>query len=277
LLPNDQEEQRRLNLHHDIFTYIMNGLYLAPIPRDVQAVLDYGTGTGQWAIDFADNNPAIVTGLDISPIQPVYVPINCKFYYDDIELAWTYPENHFDYVHGRSVVGIISDWDKHLSRTFSGLKTGGWTEIQECEVRIYAEDDPDLSKSPYIRKWQELCYKASEKIGKEFSVVSKLSRKMAEAGFKNVREEEYRVPIGPWKEEVQDKLTGALQLDHILIFVKSLTPAVFDALKQTRAREDTQEECTQEDAQMLMKEVEKEMKSGDRLYNIYRIWYGQRP
>ena len=51
-----------------------NRLGLAP-PNDpdskVKRVLDVGTGTGIWAIDYADEHPdAKVIGVDLSPIQP---------------------------------------------------------------------------------------------------------------------------------------------------------------------------------------------------------------
>lgn len=37
----------------------------------VKRVLDVGTGTGIWAIDFGDEHPdATVIGVDLSPIQP---------------------------------------------------------------------------------------------------------------------------------------------------------------------------------------------------------------
>jgi tRNA G46 methylase TrmB len=36
-----------------------------------QQVLDIGTGTGIWAIDYADAHPdSTVIGVDLSPIQP---------------------------------------------------------------------------------------------------------------------------------------------------------------------------------------------------------------
>jgi methylase of polypeptide subunit release factors len=45
-------------------------LYLAPIEAPSK-VLDIGTGTGIWAMDFGDEFPeAEVIGTDISPIQP---------------------------------------------------------------------------------------------------------------------------------------------------------------------------------------------------------------
>ena len=34
----------------------------------------------QWAIEFAEEHPsALVLGVDLSPIQPPHVPVNCSF------------------------------------------------------------------------------------------------------------------------------------------------------------------------------------------------------
>jgi len=47
LFPNDNPEQDRLDLQHHIFRLSLDGaLYTAPIPKDVQHVLDIGCGTG---------------------------------------------------------------------------------------------------------------------------------------------------------------------------------------------------------------------------------------
>ena len=72
MVPNDELENDRLDFQHAIFQRTLGGkLHLAPIPKDVQNVLDVGTGTGIWAIDFADEYPsARVIGTDLSPIQP---------------------------------------------------------------------------------------------------------------------------------------------------------------------------------------------------------------
>jgi hypothetical protein len=52
-LPNDEKEQDRLDLIHHVFRLVLGGdLLRAPIPPTVQRVLDMGTGTGIWAIDF---------------------------------------------------------------------------------------------------------------------------------------------------------------------------------------------------------------------------------
>ena len=72
LMPNDDVESDRLDFQHAMFLRTLGGkLYLAPIPKDPHNVLDIGTGTGIWAIDFADEYPsAKVVGTDLSPMQP---------------------------------------------------------------------------------------------------------------------------------------------------------------------------------------------------------------
>jgi len=96
-----------LDFQHHVWIEIMLGkLYLAPLYKGrVHAILDIGTGTGIWAINFCmeyspkyqhctnvllgDERPeTVVYGVDISPIQPCYAPPNCIFQIDDLEEPW---------------------------------------------------------------------------------------------------------------------------------------------------------------------------------------------
>lgn len=69
----EQPELDRLDLQHHVITLLLNGeLHLAPL-ENPRRILDIGTGTGLWAIEMADRFPnAIVTGTDLSPIQPTW-------------------------------------------------------------------------------------------------------------------------------------------------------------------------------------------------------------
>lgn len=66
MFPNDEREQDRMDLQHHVFRLILSGrLHRAPLSPDTRRVLDIGTGTGIWAIDFADEYPdAEVIGDD---------------------------------------------------------------------------------------------------------------------------------------------------------------------------------------------------------------------
>ena len=47
LLPNDEIESDRLDIHHEmILTAMHQKLHLAPLAQDIQRVIDLGTGTG---------------------------------------------------------------------------------------------------------------------------------------------------------------------------------------------------------------------------------------
>lgn len=55
-MPNDEEEADRLDMLHEmILTTMHRKLFLAPIGESPTRVIDLGTGTGIWAIDFGKN------------------------------------------------------------------------------------------------------------------------------------------------------------------------------------------------------------------------------
>jgi hypothetical protein len=52
---------------------------------------------------------AQVLGIDLSPIQPAWVPPNVKFMVDDAESPWMTKEDFYDLVHGRHITPAIKD------------------------------------------------------------------------------------------------------------------------------------------------------------------------
>lgn len=80
---------------------VHNKLNFAPIREDSR-VLDIGTGTGIWAIEFAKRyTKSTVIGTDISLIQPRYsLPSNCSFEREDAEDEWMF-DAPFDFIRWR--------------------------------------------------------------------------------------------------------------------------------------------------------------------------------
>ena len=57
-IPNDQAELERLDLQHTLFLLTLDDdLCLCPKKAGAKRVLDVGTGTGVWAIDFGMSSP----------------------------------------------------------------------------------------------------------------------------------------------------------------------------------------------------------------------------
>jgi SAM-dependent methyltransferase len=177
-------------------------LYTAPLPSPSIApagmrILDLGTGTGIWAMDMAEEfGTADVQGIDLSPIQPDWIPNNCHFYVDDYEDEWTYREDEqFDYIHGRALSGTSTDWPRFYQQVKNSLKPGGWVEMQEYDAWIFSDDD-SCDRAPNTMEWVEKLDGASRLYGKPINVASLHRQWMIDAGFEDVKELVYRVRPG---------------------------------------------------------------------------------
>jgi ubiquinone/menaquinone biosynthesis C-methylase UbiE len=202
LQPTDETEQARLDLHHEIFLLLLDSkLHLAPIDDKPQRILDVGTGTGIWAIDMADRYPsAEVIGTDLSPIQPKWVPPNCRFEVDDAELEWMYPENSFDFVHARNIAQGISDWNKLTHEMYKAVKPGGWAELAEVGT-VFGSDDGSLKPdSPLVKGWR-LFEEALIKLGRPMPDGNTLKKCLEDAGFVDVVAVPVKQPFGPWPKD----------------------------------------------------------------------------
>jgi hypothetical protein len=61
---------------------------------------------------------AEIVGIDLSPIQPNWVPPNVRFQIDDAEAEWVYGSNTLDLVHARHMCMAIKDWPRLVGQAY---------------------------------------------------------------------------------------------------------------------------------------------------------------
>ncbi|WQF79311.1 Putative S-adenosyl-L-methionine-dependent methyltransferase superfamily [Colletotrichum destructivum] len=231
VLPNDDQEHDRLDLQHNMFIRSFDDRLGTAPPNDLGAkvgrVLDVGTGSGIWAIDFGDDHPeADVTGVDLSPVPTDFVPPNVKFEVDDVEEPWTF-SRPFDYIHSRLMTGSISNWEKYLRQCFDNLNPGGYLELIEGNV-MPVSDDGTLTKDHSLQKAVGLWMEAMAILGSPFEEVSRLEGLMKDAGFEDVHLTYFKWPSNPWAKDQKHKELGLWNYENFAphlegFFMASLT------------------------------------------------------
>lgn len=228
--PNDEKELNRMDIEHHNQRLQMDGaLHLCPL-EDPEEILELGTGTGIWCIDMADSYPAAqVIGTDLSPVQPSWVPPNCRFEVDDFELDWyvspvqlskptpahdhvlrvcrTYGENRFDLIHQRFLIGSISNHARLYKEALTALKPGGYIELVEMEARTFCDDDT-LPPDSAMVKWGHWIHEAFEKMGRPFLAVGEYKTLLEQAGFVDVEFRLVKRPSNDWPKDPRWKEIG---------------------------------------------------------------------
>ncbi|KAG7106688.1 Secondary metabolism regulator LAE1 like protein [Verticillium longisporum] len=268
--PNDDRAQEGLDIHHHAcFLLLGHKLHLAPLQEGIQKVLDIGTGTGIWAIDFADEFPgAEVIGTDVSPIQPSWIPPNLKFEIDDCTREWTYAENSIDYVHTRWLVGSIADWTALFKEAFKCLKPGGYLESHEPSSGFENQGEP-LDQKSALAQWGKFFVKGGQKFGRPFTVFEEhIQRKAMEAaGFVDIEEREIINPVGNWPADPKTKEIAQFSEATFLEDPKGYIAFFAHAL-----------DWTTEEIEMYLLRFRRELKSSShRAFYRHRVVWGKKP
>ncbi len=120
--------------------------------------------------------------------------------------------------------------DIRLTR-HSHLSPGGWAEFKDCDIALHPNEGSQLS--PVMEQWHRLLIDAFNKIGREPCPGPLLKGLAERAGFINVREHIYRLPLGGWaadKKLVRHKpLTFTLCFKYSSFFYLKLRRQYFNS------------------------------------------------
>ncbi|KAF6811238.1 methyltransferase [Colletotrichum musicola] len=211
--PNDEKAIDHLDLAHMLMLRAMGErLYLAPLePGKVHRILDIGTGTGLWATEMAERFPnALVTGNDLSAIQPDWLPPNVRFEIDDVESPWV-GHQKYDFIFCRYMAGSIQDWPRLVETIYEHLNPGGWAEFQDMICEYYS-DDGSYTPDHATWRWNKTLVRALEGLGRDPNPAPKLEGWVRGAGFRRVHHHKVKTPIGPWPRDPAYKDLGLLNL-----------------------------------------------------------------
>lgn len=170
--------------------------------------------------------------MDLSPIQPTYVPPNVSFTVDDFEDEWVLPLNAFDLIHMRFSLWAVDDRAALLRRAFRHLKPGGYVEFQELLPQMSCDDGtlPPAHVQPNALRdfahYIGMGLRRSSRLagGDLFDEAMMdpghmdklLSQELAAAGFRGIRTVRHKCPLGNWPKHKDLQRCGLLLRQAIL-------------------------------------------------------------
>lgn len=222
--PGVGAESARLNIQHELSLLDQDGSLLVshfPGPYQQQTgregnirVADVGTGTGIWAIQFAQQHPDVqVVGFDLgipAPQPNGLQPANVHFAIQDLMAPWPtegVAAGPFDLVHCRQVLLNVPDPAKMLRQVFENLRPGGIVEIREYwNPMVFERDDAagkreDRGKGsqiPLLVEWHRGTVEAAAALGCDHGYAARLPDALRDAGFSEVVVSDGKVPLGGW-------------------------------------------------------------------------------
>ena len=231
----------------------MEGLFPDDLDlASIHTILDIACGPGEWVCNVAFEHPEIdVTGIDISQSSIQYARARAQVQRLDNASFWTvdatrpldFPDNSFDFVNARFLVGFMSptDWPGLLQECTRILRPGGVLRLTEAEGW-------GVNSSPALETLHEIGVRAMRLAGRSFfqagpsvGIVPMLGSFLRDAGYQNIKNRAYLIDWSAgmedyrgWTENVK---VAAYLLRTFVIKMGLITAEEFEKLYQQALEE----------------------------------------
>ncbi|KAI4712789.1 hypothetical protein J4E89_003058 [Alternaria sp. Ai002NY15] len=135
------------------------------------------------------------------------VPPNVRFEIDDFTEPWLYKKDHFDFIHIRSLFGCVADWPAFYKECYDHLQPGGYIEQLEFSV-VPKSDDGTVTPGSIYDRWGKLSLELGDRFGKSLRTADEQRAGIEAAGFINVVEHRWKLPVGGWPADKRFKELG---------------------------------------------------------------------
>ncbi|KAJ8662616.1 hypothetical protein O0I10_001578 [Lichtheimia ornata] len=230
ILPSDQGEVERLRLNHDLWNLYKSDMH-DKLEKGIR-VLDVGCGPGWWTLDMARLYPnSQFVGIDMADVFVTEnMPSNVTFKIMNAGSGLDFEQDSFDFVFQRFLVmGLsVEQYVQSVREMKRVLKPDGAIEILEL-VNEFNNATPAFKN---IGGW---IHEAMQKRNLDSFIADKVSGFLEDAGYVDIKDVNYDVPIGPWGKDAGELFLAIqhLALPAVKVMVTQLVSVAEDEYDKT--------------------------------------------
>lgn len=148
------------------------------------------------------------------------------------------------------------------------MKPGGWIELQDIKMGALYSDDGSMREDNKVSEWLGFAAQGLAVFGVDLLSVVKNKQRLVDAGFVNVEERVYKLPLGVWPKDDKMKMIGLYNRGNFLDGMQAISvKPLGHGLK-----------WTEEEIDVYLATVRKECyDSSQHVYIPFHIVTGQKP
>ncbi|CAG8605487.1 4774_t:CDS:10 [Paraglomus brasilianum] len=244
-LPNDENEEERLDVQHIVMKQAFDGNFSAPVDqllRKGARVLDVCCGSCVWTLELAKEYPnSYFIGIDIAPVVlPVEKPSNLEFVEYNVLDGLPFDDNSFDYVFARYCLAVYtrSQWTKLAIPEYTRItKPGGWVEMMEIDLIRGGDKCENVTR--LNNAWIALAESKNFVVIPAFEIRGFLEQSGC---YTNIDHKEVPVPVGPKGDKYAEMAIRNFRdlwsgLKYPYVAVMQITGEHYDAILESAIKE----------------------------------------